>query len=82
MTSGLVVLVGSLLVIFGVLIGSRLCELQLTAQVRRQAAVQRALNKQREQLQVARYKSPFSDEAKPWDAEAAKPLASLGYRRS
>ncbi len=55
MTSGLVVLVGSLLVIFGVLIGCRLCELQLAARVRRQAAVQRSLNMQWEQVQAARH---------------------------
>ncbi len=45
MTLGLAVLVAAVLVIFGVLIGCTLSEWQLEARARRQAEMQRSLNR-------------------------------------
>ncbi|MEA2202701.1 MAG: hypothetical protein QOI89_3381 [Solirubrobacteraceae bacterium] len=42
------------LVVFGMLIGCTLSEIALNARTRRQAAVQRALNAQRQELEAAR----------------------------
>ncbi|MFZ0120740.1 MAG: hypothetical protein WAN20_06175 [Pseudonocardiaceae bacterium] len=49
-TFGLIVLAAILLVIFGVLIGCTISELLLRARARRQAAVQRALNEQWQEI--------------------------------
>jgi len=54
MIFGLVILVASVLVIFGVFLGCRFSEWRLGARARRQAAAQRSLNRQWQELQIAR----------------------------
>jgi hypothetical protein len=54
MIFGLVILMASVLVIFGVFLGCRFSEWRLGARTRRQAAVQRSLNRQWQELQVVR----------------------------
>jgi Tfp pilus assembly protein PilV len=51
---GLAALVAFVLVVFGVLLGCTLSEWQLKTRARRQAAMQRSLNRQWQELQVAR----------------------------
>lgn len=54
MTFGLIVLGAFILVLFGVLIGCTLTERWLEARARRQAELQRSLNRQWKELQAAR----------------------------
>jgi predicted negative regulator of RcsB-dependent stress response len=54
MTSGLIVLVASVLVASGVLIGWRLSQWRLEARARRQAAAQLSLYRQLHELQTTR----------------------------
>jgi uncharacterized membrane-anchored protein YhcB (DUF1043 family) len=53
-TVNLLALAAIFLVIFGVFIGCTLSEIALSARTRRQAAVQRSLNAQRQELEAAR----------------------------
>lgn len=56
MTFGLIVLAAFALVLFGVLIGCTLSERWLKARARRQAEMQRSLNRQWRELRAARQK--------------------------
>ncbi len=56
MTFGLIVLVAFILVLFGVLIGCTLSERWLKLRARRQAEMQRSLNRQWRELRAVRQK--------------------------
>ena len=61
MTFGLIVLGAFILVLFGILIGCTLSERWLEARARRQAELQRSLNKQWQELQDARKKKTLAE---------------------
>ena len=60
MTAGSIALVGSVLIIIGVLIGWRLSQWKLEVRARRQVAAQLSLSRQLLELRAARQKS-YSD---------------------
>jgi hypothetical protein len=60
MTFGSIVLVASVLVVFGVLIGWRLSRWQFEARARRQVAARISVCKQLHELRVARQKDYFA----------------------
>lgn len=60
MVFGLIVLGAFILVLCGVLIGSTLSERWLWVQAKRQAEIQRSLNRQRRELRAARQKDYFA----------------------
>jgi cell division protein FtsL len=64
----LIILAGTLLVSFGVLIGCTFSQWLLDARDRRQAAVQRALNEQWQELGTARQAIAQQRRSEPWEA--------------
>ena len=64
----LIILAGTLLVSFGVLIGCTFSQWLLDARDRRQAAVQRALNEQWKELGAARQAIAQQRRSKAWEA--------------
>lgn len=57
MDLGLIVTGAFILVLFGVLVGCRLSERRLEVRAKRQAELQRSLNRQWQELQIARQKN-------------------------
>jgi hypothetical protein len=64
----LIVLAGTLLVSFGVLIGCTISQWLFDARDRRQAAAQRALNEQWQELGAARQAIAERRRSEPWEA--------------
>ena len=70
----LIILAGTLLLGFGVLIGCTFSQWLLDARDRRQAAMQRALNEQWQELVAARQAIARQRRSEPW--ETAQPRAT------
>jgi hypothetical protein len=77
----LIIVAGTFLVSFGVLIGCTFSQWLLDARDRRQAAVQRALNEQWRELGAARQTIIEQRRSEPWDAAHHRAISRHGAGR-